>query len=359
MRRVLTLAALSLATAGPASAATPIASLSANVPVSAHAGWVVWSVQANGRWELVAWHRGVVRKLPIRPRPQPFDVDLGTDSRGRTVATFSRCAQTPAAPPYSGWTEPWTGSGCHIRVLDLATVRERAARIPRPAGTSDTTPSMWRGRIAFGRLDPRRHHDVMQVLMWSPRTRRVTSLRHGGVPSSCPYRTGCRGQVFRGAVQGLDLGARLVTFLWWVEAPAVYGHGGWEVRADRLRDGTTMLAGAGVAGEACTGGADLVASTPPQADGDALWFSRRTSVCYHDTTVLIRADSRTGRRRSAPLPAQTLQLARDGRTLYALVAPPPPDEVAPTCGAPGAPCVLERLPTPRLTDREPRPEPPY
>jgi hypothetical protein len=86
---------------------------------------------------------------------------------------------------------PWPGIGkrCRIRVLDLALGAEHVAGVPRAPGASDATPSMRHGRLAFSRLSPE-HKQVMQVLLWTPRTRKLTRLPHGPIPTHCPFGEG-------------------------------------------------------------------------------------------------------------------------------------------------------------------------
>jgi hypothetical protein len=362
MRRAIVVAGVlagALATAaGPAVAAPqPLAPVAVNVPISSAGGWVGWSAPvAGGGFGLFAWHAGAVAQLPVAARPQPFDLDLGTDAHGRPVATFSRCSVAPVV--LLGRTEAWSGAGCSVRVVDLATGRERAAGVPRPAGMSDTTPSMWRGRIAFARRDTRRHRNVAQVMLWSPSARRLTTLPHGAMPARCPYDSGCKGMTVLGAVDGLDLGARFAAFRWLVQAPGTVGHVAWEVRADRVSDGRSILVGSGFLGEACTGGTDGVLPSVPSADGGDVWFSRLTSQCYVDTASLVRFDVDTRGAAFGGLEGEVLQSTKDGDALYALVAPKPRGEVNPTCAA-DAPCTIERLDPPSLVARAYRPRPPF
>jgi hypothetical protein len=358
------LAVWALTAAAPAKGGQPVAlaSVTANAPISARGGWVVWSAAADGGWDLMAWHRGARLRLPVASRGEPFDVNVGSDARGRAVATFSRCTTTPSPTAFFNDGPPAhvLGRGCRIRVVDLASGRERPAAVPHPTGTSDTDPSMWRGRLAFARLDPARHADVEQVLLWSPPEHRLIRLPHGGMPATCPFGLGaCRGLTRLGAVQGLDLDSSIVTFTWMIQAPAVEGHGGWEVRADRLDDHASVLIGSGVIGEACTGpGTDLAVPSPPIARGARAWYSELDASCYVFTNNLVRFDARSPAAATAVLPAETLQLARDHDALYALVAPPPHGSV-PTCAEPGAPCQIERLVTPALRSSRFRPRPPY
>jgi hypothetical protein len=246
---------------GPASTPQTLATTTSNGPIAALHGWVVWSAPASDGWRLVSWHAGVTAELPIASRPEPFDVDLGTDAHNHVVATFSRCRRAPVSD-YFHYLDAATGKDCRIRVLGLTDGKESSVRVPQPRHTSDTTPSMWRGKIAFARRDFARHKEVQQILLWSPAKRRLRVLPHGGVPTRCPYRTGCRGARYVGQAAGLDLSAQVVTFLWLIDAPGVFGHLGYEVRADRLTDGHAVLVGAGYEGEACTEGGRCAGPVP-------------------------------------------------------------------------------------------------
>jgi hypothetical protein len=140
---------------------------------------------------------------------------------------------------------------------------------------------MWRGRVAFARRDPKHHGDVDQVMLWD-RAHGLRALRHGAVPLRCPYRrqSDCSKPPPSGEVLGLDLGATLVAFSWKVNAPDVIGHGGYEVRADRLNDGRSALVGTGYIGEACTGGIDGTSPAAPVVDGGIVWYSQTATACY-------------------------------------------------------------------------------
>jgi hypothetical protein len=353
MRRVvLALCALAVALPAGDAAAGPItiATVTANVPISVQRGWAVWSARGPDGWHLVAWHNGLVGIVPGAPRAERFDVDLGTDSRNRTVATFSRCSKTPHVGGEGGSLDPSTGAGCRIHVQILSSGREKTLPIPHGPGQSDTTPSMWNRRVVFARRDPRRHKDVQQVLLWSPHTKRLRVLPHGAVPTRCPYRGGCKGQRVSGHVTGMDLGPKLAAFTWSVVAPAVIGHGGLEVRAVVLTSGRSRLVGSGFAGEACAGGVDAAVPTPPTVSAHHVWYAELVDRCYSYTSSAVRFNARAGSGTSAPLVVDggpVMQFSKWGASYLALVAPTPPPDNGPSCSEPGKPCKIELLPRPQ------------
>jgi hypothetical protein len=344
MLRSCVLAGVVLGCSAAAAAAEPVAELPARVPFAAQGGWIAWSTPAPGDgWQLTTAHDGVVAAAPLRPRARPWDVDLGTTATGRVVATFSRCARAPRVD--GGGVRPESGRGCRVHVADLASGRESIPRIRRPRGASDTTPTMWRGRIAFARRDATRHRR-QRILLWSPRTRRTTRLPGGRVPSRCPYPTGCRGQARRGTVQGMDLGGRSLAFSWAVLDPALIGVGyGWELRADRLVDRRGVLIGSGYVGGAC----ESVLPSAPVVDGAHAWFAQRVIDCDAADVTAQRYDPRHPRSHGASgaLPADVLALARDAGGLVLLRGPT-------TC-----PCTLERTSPPALTANQRGPFEPF
>lgn len=284
----------------PAADAQPLAILTARTPVSAGSGWIVWSARQGARWRLTARHAGVTRRLAIAGRFVPFDADVGTDRRGRAVATFSRCESDPQPGPAGGraW---WLADGCRLRVVDLAGGRERPGGVRRPVGASDSTPSMCRGRIAFARRPPpaagrgaagralRRHH------------RRLRALPGRGA----------------GAVEGLDLGSRLVAVVWY--APA--GTGGWQVVAGDPA-GHAHEIDSGFIGEACTGSPDFSKPSTPAVAGWVVTYTQLTSSCYQDSAVLVRTDVRADSAERGPLAGDALEASWWTGPGVALVAPP-------------------------------------
>lgn len=316
-----------------------LASTGVRTPVSAGSGWVVWSARDGGIWRLMGRHRGVVRRLPIRARSVPFDADVGTDRHGHAVITFSRCSEEPldVGAGVQAW---WLADGCSTRVVDLGHMRERSAGVPRRRGQSDSTPSMWEGRLAFARRDgPRRR---ARVLVFDPRTRRTRALAGDGFGS-----TGSGV-----AVEALDLGSRVAASLWYARTGAGPSPG-WEVAADILANRRRRVVGTGFVGEACTGGDDLSRPAAPTTTGWTVTYSQLTSSCYHDRVDLVRADVRSGRFSRGSLEGEVLESSwalGSGVVLLALDTAGPPGA---RCDAAGAPCELRRVVTPPLSPFSP------
>lgn len=334
--------ALTLLGSSSAHASTgALAELQSFSRISAHGGWVVWSVRVGGGWGLQAWRRGAVIRLPVRPRRKPFDLDLGTDRRGRTVGVFTRCARyDPTAN-----IEPFGNRGCAIRVYDLATGRERAVGEPRPRGTSSATPSIWRGRIAYSqyRSSPVSRSQVSQVYVWSPITRRLVRKPHGRL-LACRTK-GCDPRSRSGWVDSLDLGDRLLAFVWYQLGPES-DHPSLEMRADGARD-TTLIA-RGVIRESCSGSPysfDTAILTDPAVEGSRVWFGVLASGCTRRRAWVYRYDAAHRRGVETRVRDGLLAFARDGATTYGLLERGSSPLRA--C-SPAAPCTLERLALGRL-----------
>lgn len=348
------------AVAAPSSAAaesgTAIASVTADTPVSAGSGWVVWSTPVAGGWQLEVYHAGAVSALDIAPRPEPFDASVGTNAKGAPVVTFSRCTTTPRG---GSLAVPGTGRGCRIELLELPSGHERALPIPSAPGASDTSPSMWHGNLAFARKT-RAHGDVWQIMSWSTRTpHRLRTLRHGAIPSVCEGR--CSVAPAHGEVQALNRDASIVAFMWRVEGPGVIGEGAWEIRVNDLASGRSSRADGGFGHEACTAPREpteleyLKPVAPPIVTGNEVLFPQlETFGCF--ASFASRLDAYTPDAtvaRYAPIPT-SLALAADGTTLYALLPQEPLVEAedSPQCST-KAPCSLERIAQPHYTRTEP------
>ncbi len=348
MRRLLPLA-LVMAVLGGSGAARaqdlgPVANDSA---LSASGGWVVWSeMQPDGSWRLVGMHAGARVTLPAAPRRTPFDADVGSDAHGRAVVTYSRCATEPATP--MGFAEPnglprrSLARGCGVRVLDLASGRERALNLRRPHGASDTTPSMWRGDVAFARMTP--GQTIAQLALWHHRGGTLTRLAHGAVPGECLDIEGCK-STRRGEVQQLDYDGAGVAFVWDVLSPGVEGAGdAWELRVDDVRAGTTRAYDTGYESGAC--GARFPVS--PTMVGRDVWFDDVRWSCEVPITSVVHGSNGLRGLLDTGVPV-SWQIAVDGKTVYAIQGPrPATGTIGTPCLASGAPCRLVATPLPSL-----------
>ena len=371
-RRVLGAAAVCCALLAPAAAranSAVIATLSAETPISAGHGWLVWSVPSAGGWALEGFHHGRLATLPVATRPQPFDAQVGTDAGGAPVVTYSRCRVAPAMEDEGLYVKgtgtlarPNTGTGCRLRVLELDSGRERSPPVPEPSGVSDTTPAMWRGTLVFARKDTG-HGRVSQIMLSRPGDRsRLLALPHGAVPEGCPHEQGCREFPPGGEVQALSIDAQIVAFVWKPEGPGVGIDGAWEERVDSLAGHRGVLAGSPIGSESCTDGEqDPVEEewpAPPILSSSAALFPElERGGCYTTFTAAL-FQYREGNRRLGTASVPIVELARDGASTYGLVAERPTTEQDPGCSA-TLPCALERITPPPLRPTHYKPTHPF
>ncbi len=139
-------------------------------------GVTVWSSFREGRYRLVAQRDGKTRVLRLRSRSVPFDVDLGPDRRDRVVAVYSRCAEEVRASRIA--------RGCDLYRYDFRSRREVRLASTARRGHSETSPSIWRSRVAFARYrDPRDTREpVLDRLYVQDAHGRETRVR-GGTPA--------------------------------------------------------------------------------------------------------------------------------------------------------------------------------
>jgi len=352
---VAPLAAAATFKQAPAVLGEKIATLTAESPISAGGGWLIWSAPEKGGWMLHAYHTGRVSVLPIPPRPEPFDATVGSDARGRAVATFSRCTKTPTMSGTGGsggmLEEPSSGRGCSTHVLELASGRESLIPIPHPSGASDTTPAMWHGVVTFARREPR-HGLVSQILSWSPRhPRTLPALPHGAVPSQCPLQ-GCKGYFGYGEVQALAFDGALVAFVWEPKESFVQMHDELENRVDTVSSRRGQGAGGAGTSESCTASpfSPVEEEYPgmPFLLGTTAYFSGvQRGDCYkrYGSHMLL---ARPGARLEATLSTPILGWAADGHSTYALVAQVPTTEEEARCSS-MAPCTLQSAKLPAFS----------
>ena len=131
----LSVAACALALAAPARAEV-IEQESTATPVAAYGSYAAWSRAEGKQFRLVIWHDGAIRRAAVAPRNAQFDVDLGRDAAGRTVAVYSRCPNITR--PGTGFMPlPFGYVGCDLYEYDIAGRRERRLAGPSTKAGSE------------------------------------------------------------------------------------------------------------------------------------------------------------------------------------------------------------------------------
>jgi hypothetical protein len=348
---VLPLAQATASMRSPAMLGETIATLTAESPISAGQGWLIWSAPEGGGWTLHAYHAGLASVVQTSPRPEPFDATVGTDAKGRAVAVFSRCSVTPkmsGTGPGGVLEHPSTGHGCRIHDVELATGRESLVPIPHTPGSSDTTPAMWHGVVAFARREPQ-HGLVSQILAWSPRhPRALVSLPHGFVPSECNL-SNCKGFFGYGEAQALTYDGSTVAFVWEPKESLQSVHENSEDRVDTVSSRHGRVVGDAGTSESCMGEAGIEeehSGTPFLLGTSAYFPTVERGDCYksYGSRMLV---ARPRTRLEANLSTPVLAWAADGDSTFALVAQVPTEEEEAHCAS-ASPCTLQMATLPKL-----------
>jgi len=257
--------------------------------VAAHKDAVVWSERqraaagspgpagsSNGAYHLTALVGGRVRRLPVAPRVVPFDINLGPDRRGRTVAVYSRCEREPdlsgpedsLSAPYPPYTR---GRGCDLYRFDFVTGRERKVTGASTNESSEVLPSIWRDEIAFARV-----YEQRDGLRGKVPYLYVRPLEGG---SSQRQPGGSRGRTGLPGPTSLDLYGRRLSFVWnYVTEES----GVSEVRLDTIgrshrvldrtrRRGATFLSPQGIDGRILYAARDIAEGSDGRADRLFRW----------------------------------------------------------------------------------------
>ncbi|HWI07402.1 MAG TPA: hypothetical protein VNT54_07780 [Solirubrobacteraceae bacterium] len=151
-------------TAAAQGAGDAIASLQRSTPLDEYAGWLLFSRWDGSAYRLSTWRAGAVRDLPVAPQPAVFDADAGPDLAGKPSAVVSLCRGS--CDLYAIGFEP----GDTLRPVRNANTANR----------DEIAPSVWKGRLVFGRrYGP---HQVVPYtkLLAAPRSR--PSQRLAGLP---------------------------------------------------------------------------------------------------------------------------------------------------------------------------------
>lgn len=180
MRRLLLIAALVAVAPDPAVAATPLAVVDEATPIRSWSGTTVTSVRdrATGTYALALLQEdGTLTPLPVAPRRVPFDADVGPGPDGAAVIVYSRCARE--AKGFLG-----RPAGCSLRLVDPRDGVERPLAETDDPAASETTPTIWRDRVAWVRTrDGRRDARPMVYTRRVQSSSRVRSRRLPGLPS--------------------------------------------------------------------------------------------------------------------------------------------------------------------------------
>jgi len=143
LTRPATLAACAiaaLATPGAASAAdTVVAPDPAADQVAALDGTVVWVSGTDYDQVLMQRAGGVIKRVEGAPRAGYISIDLGRDSKGRLVLTYTRCRKT---------NEP--GGTCTAKRDDLHGKRASFKNLTLKRCGLSTAPVVWGTRLAYG-----------------------------------------------------------------------------------------------------------------------------------------------------------------------------------------------------------------
>jgi len=336
--------------ATPAQAADTVLSPAPNTSgITAYAGQVVLSQvdPATNKWALVRLQNGAFSPLPVAERTVPFDADAGPDAAGNPVVVYSRCAQEPGVgggglAPTLDWE---TATGCELYELPLTGMpTERKLTAASAPHESETTPSMWRGNVAFVR-----HANDSAVPTIEYLAAGASKPRHlgdGSVPACHADPTGkndyCGFKAAHETIDQLDLGPAGIAYLWQMVGGSVDGTGiGWELRSAPLDGGRSALLDSGLISGTCGFGlpSGATATTSP------ISYLYAKAPCDTTMTSFATVDPITGIRAFAPTPGGLAAGAvRDGNTIYWLrVSGSPTDVPVPgegSCSVADAACQL-------------------
>lgn len=301
----------------PATAFADVAmrSLPRTTPISAYKGTLAWSEfePSSGRYYLMLTDTksGKTTKPNIGWRVNPFDVTLGPDTKGRTVALYSHC--DPANNALSGNQT----TGCDAYRYDLGTKKEVKLGFNSDRD-SEEWPAQWYGQYSYVEV---RVGGTAYQMQAENRCDRVLSRKVEGGRVRLNAHGTCgtvTGQALRGTT---------------VVQTAVYAKEPIEGKARKYSE-LRVLSTKGGAGTRLLlskfqDGSDLYSA--PEID-DKYAYAIRSGPAI--TPKFVRVNLRSGRvdevEAQTPL---TGSLARDGKTSFYMEQPGDP-------GAPLAPCAI-------------------
>lgn len=315
LRLIVLTATLAAALALPALARADVAmmSLPRDTHISAYKGTLAWSqldtASGNYRLMLTDVKSGKTTMPKVSWRKNPFDVTLGPDKKGRTVALYSHCDKEGTGETGNG------DAGCDAFRYDLRTKRER--KLPFNVDRdSEEWPAQWYGQYSYVEV---RTGGTAYQLEAANRCDRVLSTKGAAEHTRLNAHGTCgivTGQVLRGTTVAqtvmyvrppIDGKVRKYTEL---RVLSTKGGAGTRLLLSKLQDGSDIYSSPGL---------------------DAKYaYAVRTGGSV--TPRFVRVSLSTGRveevEAQTPL---TDAMARDGKTTYYLENPGDP-------GAPLTPC---------------------
>ena len=327
-RFVLAAAAMALLTAAPARADRPIADLARDTPISAYDGVVAWSAYdaSTGRYRLVTRRGTHTVGASIAGATRPFDVSLGPDSSGRTVALYTRCRTA--------------NHGCDVYRYDLRTHQERKLVSVSSPSLDEAWPAQWRGRITFAR---RARTHVIDGFDHRPDPRGRGPVLACDIPyvktlgSAAPSRRLDRSQC--GYTEGMAIRGETIVHVTGVNQGGAGSES--QVRLLRTRGGAArMLARAG------GGEGGYSPFTEPSLSAGAVWLTR-TGQRQGVQQGFLRIDLRSHKLTTIPANLNLAgSVARDEHGTFWYVQGPEPGfdyhGERPYCSSPIEPCRLVR-----------------
>jgi hypothetical protein len=239
-----------------------VTDLARGTPVREYDGRLLFSRWDGGEYHLSTWHDGTIADVPVPASSRPFDADIGRDRNGRPAVVVSIC-----------------DDGCDIYVSGLQPgARPRRASGINARGRDEVAPSIWNGRLVFGR---RSGPDRVIPYAKAPGS---PVKRLGGLPATrCgafePPR--CR-PIEDVRLVGMELHGRWVAQSWTYQPDAFPGSRQNEIRLTRVGGtGTRRIAAmtTGEGGQVYLGPsiADRTVGFFRGCQGDALGCSSRVS----------------------------------------------------------------------------------
>ncbi|HEX3874043.1 MAG TPA: hypothetical protein VHW26_07845 [Solirubrobacteraceae bacterium] len=347
-----------IAVAAPAQAAdTVLAPAPATAGITAYGGQVVLSQidPTTGKWALMRLQSGVLSPLPVAEQSVPFDADAGPDAAGKPVVVYSRCSVAPSGE--TGTLSPsvdWeTASGCQIYELTLTgTPAEHELTAASTPGKSETTPSIWKGNLAFVRHSAGAPIPTIEYLPVNSNKPRHLG---GGSVQLCTqddtHNVDCGFKAVHDTVDQLDLGPSGVGYVWNMTGGSVYGVGiAWELRSATLTGTPSALLDTGLISGTC--GFSLPSA--PTVTTGSISYLEASAPCDNTVTQFATANPVTGIRALAPATAGLAAGAvRDGDTIYWLRASGSATDVpvpaSSSCTVADAGCQLVATPVPGYT----------